>query len=96
MSWYRPADVGFAIRSQLADLEQVMLFRLTPEGQSLVEKHDVLKIRKGEARDPMLQSDDVVVVNRNSKRAVLRDSLFRDVIDTLNPFSSAYRNAVAP
>ena len=82
--------------SQLADLEQVMLFRLTPEGQSLVEKHDVLKIRKGEARDPMLQSDDVVVVNRNSKRAVLRDALFRDVIDTLNPFSSAYRNAVAP
>lgn len=82
--------------SQLADLEQVMLFRLTPEGQSLVEKHDVLKIRQGEAPDPMLQSDDVVVVNRNSQRAALRDSLFRDILDTLNPFSSAYRNAVAP
>ena len=82
--------------SQLADLEQVMLFRLTPEGQSLVEKHDVLKIRNGEAPDPMLQSDDVVVVNRNSQRAVLRDSLFRDIIDTLNPFASTYRNAVAP
>ena len=82
--------------SQLADLEQVMLFRLTPEGESVVEKYDVLKIRAGEASDPMLQSDDVVVVNRNSKRAVLRDSLFRDIIDTLNPFANTYRNAVAP
>ena len=82
--------------SQLADLEQVMLFRLTPEGQSLVEKHDVLKIRQGEAPDPMLQSDDVVVVNRNSQRAALRDSLFRDILDTLNPFANTYRNAVAP
>ena len=82
--------------SQLADLEQVMLFRLTPEGESVVEKYDVMKIRAGEAADPMLQSDDVVVVNRNSKRAVLRDSLFRDIIDTLNPFANTYRNAVAP
>ena len=79
--------------AQLADMEQVMLFRLTPEGQSLVEKHDVLKIRKGEAPDPSLQADDVVVVNRNGARATLRDSLFRDILDTLNPFASTYRNA---
>jgi len=26
----------------------------------------------------------------------LRDSLFRDIIDTLNPFAASYRNAVAP
>ena len=82
--------------AQLADMEQVMLFRLTPEGQSLVEKHDVLKIRKGEAPDPSLQADDVVVVNRNGARATLRDSLFRDILDTLNPFSSAYRNVTVP
>ena len=82
--------------SQLADMEQVMLFRITPQGQSLLEKHDVLKIRKGEAPDPLLQGDDVVVVNRNGARATLRDSLFRDILDTLNPFSSTYRNAVAP
>ena len=81
--------------SQLADMEQVMLFRITPQGQSLLEKHDVLKIRKGEAPDPLLQGDDVVVVNRNGARATLRDSLFRDILDTLNPFSSTYRNAVA-
>ena len=66
--------------AQLADMEQVMLFRLTPEGQSLVEKHDVNKIRKGEAPDPSLQADDVVVVNRDGARATLRDSLFRDIL----------------
>jgi len=82
--------------SQLADLEEVMLFRLTPDGQSLVEKHDVLKIRVGEAPDPALRGDDVVVVNRNTARATLRDSLFRDILDTINPFSATYRNAVTP
>lgn len=81
---------------QLADMENVMLFRLTPEGKSEMQKYDVLKIRKGEAPDPMLQNDDVVVVNRNESRVTLRDSLFRDIIDTLNPFSASYRNATAP
>jgi len=78
--------------SQLADLEQVMLFRITPQGQSLVEKHDVLKIRLGEAPDPLLQSDDVVVVNRDPQRAALRDSVFRDLVDILNPFSASVGN----
>ena len=64
--------------------------------ESLVEKHDVIKIRKGEAPDPLLQADDVVVVNRDGTRATLRDSLFRDILDTLNPFSSAYRNVTVP
>ena len=81
--------------SQLSDLEQVMLFRVTPSGQNLVEKHDVSKIRTGDAPDPMLRGDDIVVVNRNGARTILRDSLFRDIIDTLNPFSASYRNAVA-
>ena len=78
--------------SQLADLEQVMLFRITPQGQSLVEKHNVLKIRLGEAPDPLLQSDDVVVVNRDPQRAALRDSVFRDLVDILNPFSASVGN----
>lgn len=79
----------------MADLEQVMLFRLTPEGKTGFEKHNVVSIRKGEAPDPVLQGDDVVVVNRDTRRAALRDSLFRDVLDTLNPFSSSYRNISA-
>lgn len=82
--------------SQLADLEHVMLFRLGPQGQSLSEKYDVLKIRTGEAPDPVLQGDDVVVVNRDSARTALRDSLFSDIIGTLNPFSAIYRNAAVP
>ncbi|ODS60595.1 MAG: hypothetical protein ABS38_12345 [Acidovorax sp. SCN 68-22] len=81
---------------QLADLENVMLFRLTPEGKSEMQKYDVLKIRKGEAPDPLLQNDDVVVVNRNESRVTLRDSLFRDIIDAFNPFASGVRNATAP
>lgn len=82
--------------AQMADLEKVMLFRITPEGQRLTETHDVMKIRRGEAPDPLLQSEDMVVVNRDSRRTALRDSLFRDIIDTLNPFSSSYRNVTAP
>lgn len=78
----------------MADLENVMLFRLTSEGKADNKKYNLDLIRKGEADDPMLQSDDVVVINRNSSRVWLRDSLFRDVIDTLNPFSSTYRAAV--
>lgn len=78
--------------AQLADMEQVMIFRLTPDGKNVVEKYNVDKIRKGEAQDPLLQGEDVVVVNRNSARTALRDSLFRDIIDTLNPFSSSVNN----
>lgn len=82
--------------SQMADLEKVMLFRVTPEGQRLTETHDVMKIRKGEAQDPLLASEDLVVVNRDSRRTALRDSLFRDILDTINPFSSSYRNISTP
>ena len=76
----------------LADLENVMLFRLTPDGKTQQERYNVMKIRAGEQPDPMLQGDDLVVVNRDPRRTALRDSLFRDVIDTLNPFSGTVRN----
>ncbi len=82
--------------AQMADMEKVMLFRVTAEGQRLSETHDVMKIRKGEAPDPLLQSEDMVVVNRDSRRTTLRDSLFRDILDTINPFSSSYRNVTTP
>lgn len=72
----------------LADMENVMLFRMTPDGKSVMEKFDVDKIRMGEAPDPTLQGDDVVVVNRDSSRRAVRDSLFRDILDTLNPFAA--------
>ena len=81
---------------QLSDLEQVILFRITPDGKSETQKHDVNKIRLGEAPDPIMQGDDILVVNRNPTRVGLRDSVFSDILNTLNPFSSTYRNIGAP
>lgn len=37
--------------------------------------------------DPVLMNDDLVVVNRSAARAALKDSLFRDILETINPFS---------
>ena len=72
----------------MADMEQVMLFRVGSDGLQKSEKYDAMKIRKGESADPPLQGDDVIVVNRDGKRTALRDSLFRDIIDTINPFAA--------
>lgn len=77
-------------KGELADLENVMLFRVGEDGGVEKNKYDVLKIRTGEEPDPVLRRDDIVVVNRNASRVTFRDSLFRDIIDTLNPFSSTY------
>ena len=82
--------------SQLSDLEKVALFRLSPDGKSETQWHDVNKIRLGEAHDPVLQGDDILVVNRSSTRVMLRDSVFSDILNTLNPFSSIYRNVGSP
>ncbi len=76
--------------AQLADMEQIMLFRVSQNGESKVEKYDAMKIRRGESPDPVLQGEDVIVVNRDTRRTALRDSLFRDIIDTLNPFATSY------
>jgi polysaccharide export outer membrane protein len=71
----------------IANTSQVMVYR-TGEGkarESLV--FDVEKIRAGKAEDPAIKGDDLIVVQRDSARAVLKDSLLRDVIDSINPFS---------
>lgn len=82
-------------KGELADLENVMLFRTAKDGSVEKSKYDVLKIRTGEEPDPLLRRDDVVVVNRDASRVTFRDSLFRDILDTLNPFSSTY-STVSP
>jgi polysaccharide export outer membrane protein len=64
----------------------VLLFRAA-NGEKKTMKYDVTKIRSGELDDPILVNEDVVVVNRSGARTALRDSLFRDIIDTINPFS---------
>jgi polysaccharide export outer membrane protein len=72
--------------AQYAELNEIMLFRNTQGQPSEPRVFDLDKIRAGEVADPVIQSDDVIVVKRNPKRTALRDSLFRDVLDTLNPF----------
>ena len=70
----------------MADMESVMLFR-TDSSSRKSTKYDIHKIRAGEVEDPMLMNEDLVVVNRSAARAALKDSLFRDILDTINPFS---------
>jgi polysaccharide biosynthesis/export protein len=69
----------------LSDMTEVLLFRVTPVGESISVKYDATKIRTGEAQDPLIQNDDLVVVNRSKARAAFKDSLFRDILDVLNP-----------
>jgi len=74
--------------AQYAELKEIMLYRYGPDGQRQVLTFDLEKVRAGETMDPEVMPDDVVVVKRNSSRTALRDSLFRDIIDTINPFSN--------
>ena len=71
-----------------SDLSQIMVFRTGADGGKLTQTFNLEKIRKGELIDPFIVADDVIVVKRDPIRAALRDSLFRDVIDSINPFSS--------
>ncbi|MDO9439156.1 polysaccharide biosynthesis/export family protein [Hydrogenophaga sp.] len=74
---------GFA---PYADLQQIMVYRNGAGGVREQATYDLDKVRSGQVSDPAVRSDDVIVVQRNAKRTALRDSLFRDIIDTLNPF----------
>ena len=70
-----------------SDLSDIMVFRVGQDGVKVTQTHNLDKIRAGELPDPLVLADDVIVVKRSPVRAALRDSLFRDVIDSLNPFS---------
>jgi polysaccharide export outer membrane protein len=70
-----------------ADMNEVMVFRKSPRGEMGRENYDVERIRSGELPDPVVMAEDVVVVKRSGARTFFRDSLFRDVIDAMNPFS---------
>jgi polysaccharide biosynthesis/export protein len=72
-------------QGQLSDLSEVMLFRITEKGERQTLKYDADKVRSGEQADPLIQNDDLVVVKRSRARTALRDSLFRDILDTINP-----------
>ena len=74
-------------QGSMSDMHEVMIFRREADGNRASQAYDVERIRRGEVDDPLVVNDDVVVVNRSPARAALRDSLFRDFIDTINPFS---------
>lgn len=71
----------------IADPSQVMLFRVNEKGERQVATFDVNLIRAGKGEDPVIKGDDLIVVQRNANRVLFRDSLFKDIVDTINPFS---------
>jgi polysaccharide biosynthesis/export protein len=71
----------------LSDMSEVMLFREDATGKREAQVYDVERIRRGEIDDPIVVNDDLIVVNRSKVRTIFKDSIFRDVIDTVNPFS---------
>jgi polysaccharide export outer membrane protein len=71
---------------QIANAKEVKIFRQGEQGQRQVATFDVDKIRSGSDPDPAVRGDDLIVVQRDATRALLKDSVFRDVIDSLNPF----------
>lgn len=74
---------GFA---PYADINQIVVYRNGTNGAREQSTHDLDKVRSGQEVDPDIRSDDVIVVQRNARRTALRDSLFGDILNTLNPF----------
>jgi polysaccharide export outer membrane protein len=75
--------------AKYADLSEIMLYRKT--SGSVAPKqliYNLEAIRDGKEPDPVVVADDVIVVKRSAARTALRDSLFRDIIDSINPFSA--------
>ena len=74
-------------QGSLSDLGNIVIYRADSTGLRTGTTYDIEKIRRGEQDDPAVLNDDVVVVNRSPARVVFKDSLFRDVLDAINPFS---------
>ncbi len=74
-------------QANLSDMSEVMLFRADASGKRDAKAFDVDRIRRGDAEDPVVLNDDLIVVNRSAARTMLKDSIFRDVLDAINPFS---------
>jgi polysaccharide biosynthesis/export protein len=74
---------GFA---PYADLNQIVVYRNGAGGAREQFTYDLDKVRAGQEMDPNIRADDVIVVQRNARRTALRDSLFGDILNTLNPF----------
>jgi polysaccharide export outer membrane protein len=73
-------------QGSLSDLSNVVIYRADASGLRTGHTYDIERIRRGEVDDPTVLNDDVVVVNRSQARVVLKDSVFRDALDAINPF----------
>jgi len=60
--------------TRIADLTSVAVFR-TVDDRRMVAVFDLAAIRSGQAPDPVLQGDDIVVVDTSRLSAVMRDVL---------------------
>ncbi|TAG74990.1 MAG: polysaccharide export protein [Burkholderiales bacterium] len=74
-------------QGNLGDLTNVKVFRMQTDGKQETLTYDVEKIRVGEAEDPRIMNDDLIVVNRSKTRAAIRDSVFSDILSVFNPFA---------
>lgn len=74
-------------QGNLGDLTNVKVFRMQNDGKQETLTFDVEKIRVGEAEDPRIVNDDLIVVNRSKTRAAIRDSVFSDILSVFNPFA---------
>lgn len=70
----------------IANSSEVMLFRNAESGRA-VAVFDVDAIRAGKSPDPVIRGDDLIVVQQDTTRRLLKDSVFRDIVDSINPFS---------
>lgn len=76
---------GFA---PIANSTEVVIMRTNEQGKRQIAAFDVERIRAGKDDDPVIRADDLIVVQRDNARRILKDSLFRDIVDSINPFSS--------
>jgi polysaccharide biosynthesis/export protein len=72
-------------QGSLSDVSEVMMFRVDNANKRSTLTFDVEKIRAGQLIDPLVQNDDLIVVRRSKARTALKDSLFRDILDAINP-----------
>jgi polysaccharide export outer membrane protein len=70
----------------LSDLHEVMVYRREGADRKIYQ-YDLDKIRNGEAEDPSIVNDDVIVVKRSPGRVAIRDSILGDIINIFNPFN---------
>ena len=73
-------------QGSLSDLQQVLVYR-REGGEKKVYTYDLDKIRAGEAEDPSIVNDDVIVIKRSPGRVAIRDSIFGDIINIINPLN---------